>query len=178
MRPYVAVLVGLTCLVAVSAAGQIRKADLVILAGDTDDALRLAKNIKDIFATDPTARRAVSQAREALIQSWLEEKQPLQLTDQERAAIQNPDRYDAPVLHDVTVLLSASPSSIAIGLDIPPRLWPRFGGAVAPVANRIVRDGALFARKAVRVSVKLQDAEMYRANADVDGNVTVVFVYE
>ncbi len=178
MRRGVAVLAALVCLVTVPAAGQIRKGDFVVLVGDTDDALRLAKNIKDIFATDPTARRAVSQAREALIQSWLEEKPPFQLTEQERAAIQNPDRYDAPVLHDVTVAFNANPPSIVIGLDIPPRLWPRFGGTVAPLANRIVREGALFARKAVRVSVKLQDAELYRANADVDGNVTVVFVYE
>jgi hypothetical protein len=49
---------------------------------------------------------------------------------------------------------------------------------MAQVANRIVRDGALFARKAVRVSVMLQGAETYRVNADADGNVTVVFVYE
>lgn len=159
-------------------AGQMRKADFVLLSGDTDEAIRLAKSIKDLLATDPTARRAVSQAREALIQSWLEEKSPLQLTDQERAAVQNPEQYDRPILHDVSVALNASPPSILIGWDVPPRLWPRFSGNAALVANRVVRDGAISARKALRISVRLQDAEMYRANADVDGNVTVVFVYE
>lgn len=178
MRSSFALVLLLACLVAGPVAGQIRRADFVILAGDTDDAIRLAKNIKDLFASDPAARRAVSQAREVLIQSWVEERGLLQLTEQERAAIQNPDRYDAPVLHDVTVALSGSPPSILIGLDIPPRLWPRFGGTMAQVANRIVRDGALYARKAVRVSVMLQGAETYRVNADADGNVTVVFVYE
>ena len=51
-------------------------------------------------------------------------------------------------------------------------------GAVVPIANRIVRDGALSYRRALRLSVKLQDAEMYRANADVDENITAVFVYD
>lgn len=174
----IAVLLGLLSLVAVSAWGQIRKADFVLLSGDTDDAIRLAKSIKDLFATDPTARRAVSQAREALIQSWLEERSLLQLTDQERSAVQNPEQYDRPVLHDVTVALNANPPSIAIGWDVPPRLWPRFSGTLALVANRILRDGAIFARRALRISVRLQEAEMYRANADADGNVTAVFLYE
>ncbi len=174
----IALLFAVLSLVAVSAAAEVRKADFVLLTGDTDDAIRLAKSIKDLFATDPTARRAVGQAREVLIRSWLEEKSLSQLTDQERAAIQNPDQHDRPVLHDVTVALNASPPSIVIGWDVPPRLWPRLSGSVAPVANRIVRDGAVFARRALRISVRLQEAEMYRANADVDGNVTVVFLYE
>lgn len=174
----VAILLGVICLVAVSASAQVRRGDFVVLAGDTDEAIRLAKTIKDLFATDPAARRAVSQARDVLIQSWLEEKHPLQLTDQERAAVQSPEQYDKPVLHDVTVALNANPPSIAIGWDVPPRLWSRLGGSLALVANRIVRDGALFTRRALRLGVKLQGAEMYRANADADGNVTVVFVYE
>jgi hypothetical protein len=178
MARRVVVLLGLICLVAVSASGQARRGDFVVLAGDTDEAIRLAKTIKDLFATDPSARRAVAQARDVLIQSWLEEKHPLQLTDQDRAAVQNPEQYDRPVLHDVTVALNANPPSIVIGWDVPPRLWPRLGGTVALVGNRIVRDGALFARRALRLSVKLQGAEMYRANADADGNVTVIFVYE
>lgn len=174
----VAVWLGLFCLVAASASGQVRRGDFVLLTGDTDEAIRLAKTIKDLFATDPAARRTVSQARDVLIQSWLEEKHPLQLTDQERAAVQNPEQYDRPVLRDVTVALNANPPSIVIGWDVPPRLWPRLGGTVALVANRIVRDGALFARRALRLSVKLQGAEVYRANADADGSVTVIFVYE
>jgi hypothetical protein len=178
MRWRIGILLGLVCLAAVSAAGQMRRADFVILAGDTDDAIRLAKAIKDVFATDLTARRMVSQMRDAVIQSWLEEKSPVELTDQERAAIQNPDRYDNPILHDVTVSLGASPPSIVIGWDVPPRLWPRLSATMALVASRIVRDGAVFARRGIRLSVKLQGAEVYRANADVDGNVTVVFVYE
>ena len=178
MRLGVALVLLLGCLVAHPVAGQIRRADFVILAGDTDDAIRFAKTIKDIFASDPAARRAVSQAREVLIQSWVEERSPLQLTEQERAAIQNPDRYDAPVVHDLTVTLNGSPPSILIGVDIPPRLWPRFGGTMGQVANGVARDGALFARKAVRVSMMLQGAETYRVNADADGNITVVFVYE
>ncbi len=172
------VLLCLTCLVGVPAAGQIRKADFVVLAGDTDDAIRLAKTIKDLFATEPSARRAVSQARDVLIQSWVEEKNPLLLTDQERAAVLNPEQYDRPVLQDVTVALNANPPYIILTWDIPPRLWPRLGGTMASVANRIVRDGAIFARKAMRMIVRLQGAEMYRANADVDGNLTVVFYYE
>jgi hypothetical protein len=108
----------------------------------------------------------------------LDEKHPLQLTDQERAAVQNPDRYDKPILHDVTVTFNASPPSVVLGWDVPSRQWPRMSGAVVPIANRIVRDGALSYRRALRLSVKLQDAEMYRANADVDGNVTAVFVYD
>jgi len=138
----------------------------------------LARSIKDLFANDPMARRAVTQARDAVIQSWLDEKHPLQLTDQERAAVQKPDRYDKPILHDVTVTFNATPPSVILGWDVPPRQWPRMSGAVVPIANRIVRDGALSYRRALRLSVKLQDAEMYRANADVDGNVTAVFVYD
>jgi hypothetical protein len=178
MRQGIASLTVLACLVASLAAGQVRRADFVILAGDTDDAIRLAKSIKDFFVADPTARRVVGQAREALVQSWLEERSPAQLTDQERAAVQNPERYDAPVLHDVTVTLNASPPSIVIGWDIPPRVWPRLTGSVGLVAIRIVRDGALFVRRALQLRVNLQGAETYRVNADVDGNVTVVFVYE
>ncbi|MBI4573846.1 MAG: hypothetical protein HY713_11265 [candidate division NC10 bacterium] len=178
MRRGLAPLLALACLTALPAAGQIRRADFVILAGDTDDAIRLAKNIKDFFAADPTARRVVSQAREVLVQSWLEEKSPAQLTDQERAAVQNPERHDAPVLHDVTVALTASPPSIVLSWDIPLRVWPRLAGSVGLVANRIVRDGALFARRALQLRVNLQGAETYRVNADVDGNVTVVFIYE
>ena len=178
MRWQMGFLAGVVCLTAVSASGQIRKADFVILAGDTDDAIRLARSIKDLFVNDPMARRAVTHARDAVIQSWLDEKHPLQLTDQERAAVQNPDRYDKPVLHDVTVTFNASPPSVVLGWDVPSRQWPRMSAAVVPIANRIVRDGALSYRRALRLSVKLQDAEMYRANADVDGNVTVVFVYE
>lgn len=173
-----AILGGLLCLTALPAAGQVRRADFVLLAGDTDDAIRLAKSIKDFFATDPVARRSLTQARDVLIQSWLEEKHPLQLTEQERAALQNPEHYDRPVLRDVSVALNANPPSIVIGWDIPPRLWPRLGASLAPVASRVVRDGALFARRALRLSVRLQGAEMYRANADADGNVTVIFAYE
>ncbi len=92
--------------------------------------------------------------------------------------IQNPEQYDRPILQDVTVGLNANPSFIVLAWDIPPRLWPRLGGTVAAVANRIVRDGAIFARKGLRMSVRLQGAEMYRANADVDGNVTIIFHYE
>ncbi len=178
MSRRVVVLLCLACLVPALGAGQMRKADFVTLAGDTDDAIRLAKTIKDLFVFEPSARRCVSQAREILIQSWLEEKNPLLLTDQERAAILNPEQYDRPILQDVTVALNATPPLIVLGWDIPPRLWPRLGGAMATVANRIVRDGAIFARKALRMSVRLQGAEMYRANADVDGNVTVIFHYE
>lgn len=178
MRWRVGASLGLIFLAVSTAAGQMRKAEFVTLAGDTDDAIRLAKTIKDVFATDLTARRALGQARDILIQSWLEEKHPSQLTDQERAALQNPEQYDKPILHDLTVTLTANPPSIAIGLDIPPRLWPRLGATMAMVANRIVRDGALFARRGLRLSLKLQGAEMYRANADADGNVTVIFVYE
>ncbi len=174
----IAVLLCLVCLVPALAAGQIRKADFVTLAGDTDDALRLAKTIKDLFFADPSARRAVIQARDVVIQNWLEEKNPLLLTDQERIMIQNPEQYDRPILQDVTVGLNANPSFIVLAWDIPPRLWPRLGGTVAAVANRIVRDGAIFARKGLRMSVRLQGAEMYRANADVDGNVTIIFHYE
>ena len=132
--------VGFVCLAVAAASGQIRKADLVTLVGDTDDAIRLAKTTKDFFAGDPMGRRAVSQARDVVIQ--------------------------------------ASPPSIVLGWDVPPRLWPRLSGAVTQVANRIVRDGAMSFRRALRMSVKLQDAEMYRVNADVDGNLTVVFVYD
>lgn len=170
--------VGIVCLAVAVASGQIRKADLVTLVGDTDDAIRLAKTTKDFFAGDPMGRRAVSQARDVVIQSWLEEKNPLQLTDQERAAVLNPDQYDKPVLRDVTVTFNASPPSIVLGWDVPPRLWPRLSAAVTQVANRIVRDGAMSFRRALRMSVKLQDAEMYRVNADVDGNLTVIFAYE
>jgi hypothetical protein len=169
---------GFVCLVVTAAGAQIRKADLVTLVGDTDDAIRLAKSIKDFFAGDPTGRRTVSHARDVVIQSWLEEKNPLQLTDQERAAVLNPDQYDKPVLRDIVVTFSASPPSIVLGWDVPPRLWPRLSGAATQIANRIVRDGAVSFRRALRMSVKLQDAEMYRVNADVDGNLTVVFVYE
>lgn len=178
MRWPLGFLVGFVCLAAVSAGGQIRKADFVILVGDTDEAIRLARTIKDLFAGDPMARRALGQARDAVIQSWLEEKHPLQFTEQERAVVQNPELYDRPVLREVNVAFGASPPSVVLAWDIPPRMWPRMSGAAIPVANRIVRDGALSFRRALRLSVKLQDVEMYRANADVDGNVTVVFVYE
>lgn len=178
MRSRVVFFVGYFCLATAVASGQIPKGEIVILAGDTDDAIRLAKSIKDIFGSDPIARRAVSQARDAVIQSWLEEKHPLQLTDQERAIIHNPDRYDKPLLRDLTVTFNGNPPSLVLGWEIPPRLWPRINGAIIPIANRIARDGSLAYRRALRVSVKLQDAEMYRANADVDGNITVVFVYE
>jgi hypothetical protein len=178
MRRRIPILLGLVCLVAVSAAAQIRKADFVALAGDSDDAIRLAKIIKEIFTLEPAARRAVTQGRDAVIQSWLEERPLSQLTDQERAVVLNPDLYDNPVLQDVTVALNASPPAIVLGWDVPPRLWPRLAASMAPVANRVVRDGAMFARKGLRLSLKLQGVEMYRANADVDGNVTVVFMYE
>ena len=178
MRWHLGFVVGFVSLAVVAASAQIRKFDFVILSGDTDDAIRLAKAIKDLFASDPMARRAVTQARDAVIQGWLEEKHPLQLTDQERAAVQNPERYDKSILHDVTVTFGANPPSVVLGWDVPPRLWPRMSGAVISIANRIVREGALSFRRALRLSVKLQEAEVYRVNADVDGNVTVVFTYE
>jgi hypothetical protein len=178
MSRHLALSLALACLLAGPAAGQMRKADFVLLSGDTDDAIRLAKVIKDVFANEPSARRLVTMARDSVIQSWLEERNPTQLTDQERAAVLNPEYYDHPVLREVTVALGANPPSIIIGWEVPPRLWPRLASSMAQVANRIVRDGALFARRAVRLSVKFQGAELYRANADVDGNVTVIFVYE
>lgn len=178
MKWRLGIVVSLVCLATGVAAAQIRRGDFVALAGDTDEAIRLAKIIKDVFATDPAARRAVGQARDAIIQSWLEERPLSQLTDQERAAIQNPVQYDRPVLQEVSITLNATPPAIVLGWDVPPRLWPRFGSSLAVVANRIARDGALFARKGLRLSLKLQGSEMYRANADADGNVTVIFVYD
>jgi hypothetical protein len=172
------ILAGVICLSAVPAPGQMRRAEFVTLAGDTDDAIRLAKTIKDTFATDPTARRSVTQARDAVIQSWLEERGPHQLTDQERLAVMNPDHYDQPVLREIAVALGANPPSITLGWDVPLRMWPRLSATLGSVANRLVRDGALLARKGLRLSVRFQGAEVYRANADVDGNVSVIFVYE
>jgi hypothetical protein len=42
----------------------------------------------------------------------------------------------------------------------------------------VAREGVLFGRKALRLMVKLQGAEVYRINADTDGSVTIVFQYE
>jgi hypothetical protein len=157
---------------------QIRRADFVTLIGDTDDAIRFAKVIKDLFATDPAARRAVLQARDAVIQNWLEEKPAAEFTEQERAAVRNPDYYDRSVVSAVNVAFAVLPVSITLEWDVPPRLWPRLAAAIIPVANRVARDGVFFGRKALRLVVKLQGAEMYRANADTDGNIAVVFQYE
>ncbi len=155
MRRLVGFLVAFVCLAAVAAQGQIRRADFVLLTGDTDDAIQLAKNIKDVFSSDPMARRAVSQARDAVIQSWLEDKLPLQLTDQERATLQNPEQYDRLVLRDVTVTFGASAPSLVLGWDVSPRLWSRISAAVVPVVSHIVRDAAVTFRRGLRGSVTL-----------------------
>ncbi len=174
---YVAAL-GLVCVSMLSAFAQIRHADFITLIGDTDDAIRFAKVIKEFFAMEPAARRAVLQARDAVIQNWLEEKPAVEFTERERMAVRNPDYYDRSVVSAANVAFSASPVSVTLEWDVPPRLWPRVAAAIIPVANRVARDGVFFGRKALRLVVKLQGAEMYRANADTEGNVTVVFQYE
>jgi len=161
-----------------SAYAQIRHADFITLIGDTDDAIRFAKVIKDLFAMDPAARRVVLQARDAVIQNWLEDKPAAEFTERERMAVRNPDYYDRSVVSAVNVAYAASPVSITLEWDVPPRLWPRLAAAIVPVANRVARDGVFFGRKALRLVVKFQAAEMYRANADAEGNVAVVFQYE
>jgi hypothetical protein len=168
----------LLTILSLSASAQMRRADFVTLIGDTDDAIRLAKVIKDILVADPTARRAILVARDAVIQGWMEDKPSTELTDQERVIIRNPEYFDRAVVSAVNVAFSTSPVSIALEWDVPPRFWPRLAPTIIPVGNRVAREGALFARKALRLVVKLQAAEVYRANADTDGSVTVVFQYE
>jgi hypothetical protein len=78
----------------------------------------------------------------------------------------------------VTVAFGASPPSVVLGWDVPSRLWPRISGAIVPVVNRILREAAVSSRRGLRGSVKLQEAERYRANVDVDGSLSVIFTYE
>jgi hypothetical protein len=178
MRARLCLAVGVFLLVVAAASAQMRRGEFVTLIGDTDDAIRLARIIKDLFGIDPNARRAMLLARDAVIQSWVEDRASTDLTEQERAAIRNPEYFDRPVIAAVNVAFGASPVTIVLEWDVPPRFWARVGAAVVPVANRVAREGALFARKALRLIVKLQGAEMYRANAEADGSVSVVFQYE
>jgi len=178
MRLRCGLALGLVFLSVLSASAQIRRADFVTLIGDTDEAIRLAKLVKDIFGVDPAARRAILVARDAVIQGWMEDKPSTELTDQERVIIRNPEYFDRAVVSAVNVAFSVSPVSIALEWDVPPRFWPRLAAAIMPVANRVAREGVLFGRKALRLMVKLQGAEVYRINADTDGSVTVVFQYE
>jgi len=170
--------IALVCVSLLSASAQMRRAEFVTLIGDTDDAIRLAKLIKDGFGVDPAARRALLLARDAVIQSWTEDKPSTDLTEPERLTIRNPEYFDRAVLSAVNVAFAVSPVSIALEWDVPPRFWPRLGAAIMPVANRVAREGVFFARKALRLVVKLQGAEVYRLNADTDGTVTIVFQYE
>jgi hypothetical protein len=172
------VAIGMVWLSLLPASAQIRRADFVTLIGDTDDAMRLAKLIKDNFWVDPAARRAVAAAREAVIQSWLEDKPSADLTEQERAIIRNPEYFDRAVFTAVNVVFSGSPVTLALEWDVPPRFWPRLGAAIMPVANRVGREAVAFGRKSVRLVVRLQGAEVYRINADTDGSITIVFQYE
>lgn len=178
MRLRQSVAVGVLVLIAVAASAQFRRGDFIVLVGDTDDAIRLARVVKDIFGIDPNARRAVLLAREAMIQSWVEDKPATDLTEQERVAIRNPEYFDRPVIAAINVAFNVSPVTVALEWDVPPRFWPRLSAVIIPVANRVAREGALFSRKALRLVVKLQGAEMYRANAEADGSVTVVFQYD
>jgi len=155
-----------------------RRSEFVNLIGDTDEAIRTARFAKDLFVLDPTARRAVLQAREAVIQSWIEERTPDQLSEQERVIVRNPERYDRPIISAVNVAFGASPVTITLEFDVPPHLWPRISASWIPVAHRVAREGVLFGRKALRFSLKLQGAEIYRANVDAEGNIVVVFQYE
>ncbi|OGB91367.1 MAG: hypothetical protein A2Z31_01315 [candidate division NC10 bacterium RBG_16_65_8] len=68
--------------------------------------------------------------------------------------------------------------SITLERDVPPRLWPRLAAAIIPETKRVARDGAVFGRTALRLVVKRQKAEMYRGDADTEGNVAVVFPYQ
>jgi hypothetical protein len=178
MRLRLSIAVGVAVLVAVAASAQLRRGDFVMLVGDTDDAIRLARIIKDLFGIDPNARRAMLLARDAVIQSWVEDKPATDLTEQERAAIRNQEYFDRPVIAAINVAFNASPVTVALEWDVAPRFWPRLSAVIVPLANRIAREGALFGRKALRLVVKLQGAEMYRANAEADGSVTAVFQYE
>lgn len=178
MRLRCAFALGVLCLTVLCASAQIRRSDFVNLIGDTDDAIRLARLIKDSFGVDPMARRAILVAREAVIQGWIEDKPSADLTEQERAIIRNPEYFDRPVLSAVNVAFSVSPVSVALEWDVPPRFWPRLASTMTLVANRVARDGVFFGRKALRLVVKLQGAEVYRINAEMDGSVTVVFQYE
>jgi hypothetical protein len=178
MRLRMGIAIGLVCATAFCASAQMRRGDFVNLVGDTDDAIRTAKIIKDVLWMDPAARRAVLQAREAVIQGWIEERSSALLTDQERAIIRNPDLFDQPLLATVNVAFAASPITIALEWDVPPRLWSRLATAVTLVANRVAREASLASRKGLRLVVKFQGAELYRVNTDAEGNVAIVFQYE
>ncbi len=159
-------------------AAQIPRAKVVRLAGDTDEAVGLAKQIRNWLFTHPAAVSATVAGKIAIIQSWLEERTLEQLSDRERFLLTNPEAYERPIVTDVTVQLGPPVAVVALAWDVPLRLWPRVRGDIRRAAEALAQEVAPSLRRALRLFVRLEGSEALRLLGDEEGKVTVVFTYD
>ena len=141
-----AVTLTLAALPSAEVEAQIPRGKVVRLAGDTDEAVGLAKQVRSWLFSHPAALSAAVAGKTAIVQTWLEDRTLDQLTDKERFLLANPESYERPMVTDITVQLGPPVAVLALAWDVPLRLWPtRDRGAgpggrpVAPARDAAVR---------------------------------------
>ena len=159
-------------------AAQIPRAKAVRLAGDTDEAVGLAKQIRSWLFAHPAAVSATLAGKVAIVQSWLEDRTLEQLSDRERLLLANPEAYDRPIVTDITVQLGPPVAVLALGWDVPLRLWPRVRGDIRRAGEALGQEVSRSLRRAMRLFVRLEGSEALRLLVDEEGKATLVFTYD
>lgn len=159
-------------------AAQIPRGKVVRLAGDTDEAVGLAKQIRSWLFSHPAAVSATLAGKTVIVQSWLEDRTLEQLSDLERLLLANPESYERPIVTDITVQLGPPVAVLALGWDVPLRFWPRVRGDIRRAGEALGRDLARSFRRAMRLFIRLEGSEALRLLVDEEGKVTVVFTYD
>ena len=173
-----AVTLTLAALPSAEVEAQIPRGKVVRLAGDTDEAVGLAKQVRSWLFSHPAALSAAVAGKTAIVQTWLEDRTLDQLTDKERFLLANPESYERPMVTDITVQLGPPVAVLALAWDVPLRLWPRVRVDIRRATEALGQEVARSLRRAMRLFVRLEGSEALRLLVDEEGKATVVFTYD